>query len=78
MGTLAASVLFLQAQPPGWCCRGFWDCAPGHLPAPAGDWDNRVPSWATDGAGEMEGEAGLGLGWEQQEAVTPTDSGVES
>lgn len=31
-----------------------------------------------DGAGEMEGEAGLGLGWEQQEAVTPTDSGVES
>ena len=31
-----------------------------------------------DGAGEMEGEAGLGLGWERQEAVTPTDSGVES
>lgn len=31
-----------------------------------------------NGAGEMEGEAGLGLGWEQQEAVAPADSGVES
>lgn len=31
-----------------------------------------------DGAGEVEGEAGLGLGWEWQDAVTPTDSRVES
>lgn len=31
-----------------------------------------------DGVGEMEGEAGLGLGWKRQEAVTPINSGVES
>ena len=31
-----------------------------------------------NGAGEMEGEAGLGLGWEPQEVVAPADSCVES
>ena len=31
-----------------------------------------------NGAGEMEGEAGLGLGWELQEVVAPADSCVES